>query len=1165
MVKPPSGGFFIENKLFTLNYLPNTQFMNKSLFLVSIFFAFLCPLTIYGQCTASIVPSGPTTFCQGGAVVLQADGGPSPQTYLWSNGAVTQTISVTTSGSYSVTITHSNGCTATSFAVNITVNSSPTVYSLTTVNEVTICEFDRDGNPYPFSIGLSSSQIGVNYTLYRDNIAVTSFTGQGFNFTFPLQHDAGVYSVKATSPNGCQATMNGQTTVSFHTSPNVLNFTGNGSYCPFETLSVPLTLASSQTNVKYQLVKNNQSVSYSHPYNLSEDFWISGTSSPLIWQRGDAGTYKVLAYDLATQCYRTMNGQITVAPIATSNYFTISGGGVLCTNDVIGKNINTSNSKTGIKYQLKRNGVDYGSPKDGNTGIGLSWTNIMDPGQYAIWSYASLETINCGYSGDGLVSISQPTIFANDITKCSSGTQQSVTISSNVPGATFSYIVKSATANVTGHSNGTGNTINQYLTNNSATIGTVVYTISANGHGCSGFLDKDVTVTVYPSPTAVITPASSTNICSGESVTLNSNTGTNLSHQWFKGGVNIPGATSASYTAATTGSYTVQVTNSSTGCLNVSTPTVVSLVKCGQTIAFGALSLKTYGDASFSLNATASSGLPVAYTSSNSSVATVSGSIVTITGVGTTTISASQPGNVDFFAATSVPQTLTVSKAILTASATSSSRTYGSANPAFTVSYSGFVNGETASVINTPPMTTTAATGTSNVGTYSITVAGGSDNNYTFNYVNGTLTINKATLQVTADNKTRTYGSANPTFTVSYSAFVNGETASVIDTPPTGSTTAVSTTETGNYTIFPSGGVDNNYSFNYVNGTLTITKATILATSNMSRPYNTANPTFVISYTGLKNGETSYVIDFPPTASTTATLSSPVGSYPITLSGGTDNNYAISLATGSLSVTKANQTVTLSPIPTTCATGTVALVATASSGLGVTFSSSSTTIATISGSSANALQTGTVTITATQSGNANYNAASATQSLVIASLPPKPLVSQIGCVCEQYVTLQATGGSNYVWSTGYVGQTVNMITSANYYVTSTNANGCSRQSNTFTVTIPSCSADPCGGGPQSRIGNDNEDLQDELWVTEPSLYPNPADATLTVQLPEPVEQNVTVSLFSQYGQEVKSAVLVKGDQKIDFDTKSLSKGMYVLSMRTNSGSLTLNRKVIIIH
>jgi hypothetical protein len=72
---------------------------------------------------------------------------------------------------------------------------------------------------------------------------------------------------------------------------------------------------------------------------------------------------------------------------------------------------------------------------------------------------------------------------------------------------------------------------------------------------------------------------------------------------------------------------------------------------------------KIFGDTPFTLNATASSGLPVSYTSSNTSVAMVSGNTVTIVGAGTTTITASQTGNANYSAAAHVPQVLTVSKA----------------------------------------------------------------------------------------------------------------------------------------------------------------------------------------------------------------------------------------------------------------------------------------------------------------------------------------------------------------------------------------------------------------------------------------------------------------------------------------------------------------------
>jgi hypothetical protein len=85
------------------------------------------------------------------------------------------------------------------------------------------------------------------------------------------------------------------------------------------------------------------------------------------------------------------------------------------------------------------------------------------------------------------------------------------------------------------------------------------------------------------------------------------------------------------------------------------------LTKISQTIAFDALPAKTYGDAPFQLSATASSGLPVKFSNSNNSVATVSGSQVTIVGAGTSTISAYQAGDFINNEATTT-QTLTVNK-----------------------------------------------------------------------------------------------------------------------------------------------------------------------------------------------------------------------------------------------------------------------------------------------------------------------------------------------------------------------------------------------------------------------------------------------------------------------------------------------------------------------
>ncbi len=82
----------------------------------------------------------------------------------------------------------------------------------------------------------------------------------------------------------------------------------------------------------------------------------------------------------------------------------------------------------------------------------------------------------------------------------------------------------------------------------------------------------------------------------------------------------------------------------------------------GNTILFSDLVEKTVVDPAFNLTAIASSGLPVSYTSTNPAVAEVSGNLVTIRGVGKTTITASQPGTSDFPAATPVLKELVVKK-----------------------------------------------------------------------------------------------------------------------------------------------------------------------------------------------------------------------------------------------------------------------------------------------------------------------------------------------------------------------------------------------------------------------------------------------------------------------------------------------------------------------
>ena len=179
-----------------------------------------------------------------------------------------------------------------------------------------------------------------------------------------------------------------------------------------------------------------------------------------------------------------------------------------------------------------------------------------------------------------------------------------------------------------------------------------------------------------------------------------------------------------------------------------------------------------------------------------------------------------------------VAGTLTIGKAALTITADNQSSTYGAALPALTVSYSGFVNGDTQASLTTAATASTTATAAAPAGNYAINTSGAVDPNYTISYVAGTLTIGKANLTIIADNQSSTYGAALPALTVSYSGFVNGDTQASLTTAATASTTATAASPAGNYVINTSGAVDPNYIISYVTGTLTIGKATLTVTAD---------------------------------------------------------------------------------------------------------------------------------------------------------------------------------------------------------------------------------------------------------------------------------------------------------------------------------------------
>jgi len=229
-------------------------------------------------------------------------------------------------------------------------------------------------------------------------------------------------------------------------------------------------------------------------------------------------------------------------------------------------------------------------------------------------------------------------------------------------------------------------------------------------------------------------------------------------------------------------------------------------------------------------------------------------SIATSTlGAGKHTVTAVYSGD-NTYAANSGNRRVTLAKAHLTVSADAKSKVYGAVVPALTYTITGFVNGDTANVVSGAPKLTTKATTKSGVGTYFITIAVGtlSASNYDFsnlNLVKGKLTVTKAHLTVTAVNKTKKQGAANPALTYTITGFVNGDKQTVVSGAPKLTAKATTKSGVGTYPITIAAGTLTaaNYDFpNLVNGTLTVTvkgvKASAIGVAVAQAPDSEASP-----------------------------------------------------------------------------------------------------------------------------------------------------------------------------------------------------------------------------------------------------------------------------------------------------------------------------------
>jgi len=458
-----------------------------------------------------VTPSGPTSFCEGGSVVLSAPAGFA--SYDWSNGATTESIVVTQHGNYSVTVTNAAGCSAQSAATTVVVSAIPDTPTITADGPATFC----DGG----SVTLTVDQGGYGY-LWSNGAETQSITVPA----------SGNYTVTIFGMGGCSATSAPFTVTELAplTRPTI---TANGptTFCAGGSVEVTANVSGGSGQYSYQWFTTGSP--------------IPGATSRSYVATGNPSYVYVQVTDSAGCVSETSQAQIfTVKPLPDA---TITASASACASST--QSASVPSAGNGATYDWTITGgtitgtmssaVFFTAGPSGAVTLGVTVTNGDG------CSSSSSTTVAVTALPDATITPSGPTTF------CDGG---SVTLTA--PAGMSHYY----------WSNGqTGPSITV------GTSGTFNVTVT-NANGCAT-QSADVVVTenaALPKPSVALSGAAS--FCPGGSVTLTatpSGGSGGYSFQWYAGGSSIGGATSAAYTATASGSYHVVVTDS-LGC--ASTP-----------------------------------------------------------------------------------------------------------------------------------------------------------------------------------------------------------------------------------------------------------------------------------------------------------------------------------------------------------------------------------------------------------------------------------------------------------------------------------------------------------------------------------------------------------------------------------------------------------------